>query len=474
MSTVLRCEPPFKTILGYATLFGEDGRPMHKSWGNAIEFNEAAERMGVDVMRWMYAKQRPEENILFGYGTADAARRELLVLWNVYAFFVGYSRLAGWAPQRGVDAAAPQSWPALDRWILSRSAGLAAEAGRELADFDAMSASRAISTFIDDLSTWYLRRSRDRMRVRAPREEQEVAFATLHAALVTLARTMAPILPFLSESMYQNLITTAVPQLPDSIHLTAWPADVMAAHRDEGLERAMATVRRAVEIARALRSQAGINLRQPIRTVWLALPPGEYGDELLELMADELNTKSVDLIAEGSSLVERKIKPLLPVIGPRLGAKVRDVMDAARSGAYEINADGTVTLAGVTLAANEVEIQAKAREGTAVAEDDGLVVVIDTDIDDELRAEGDAREVSRAVQDLRKQAELELDDVIELWIGGAPGVVERLRPHFDRISADTLAATVNARDLPGGMSAAVVKLSDGEVTIALRRREDAS
>ncbi len=220
MSTVLRNEPPFKSILGYATLFAEDGRAMHKSWGNSIEFDEAAERMGVDVMRWMYARQKPEDNILFGYGTADEARRELLILWNVYAFFVTYARLADWTPQRGVGRDEAASWSALDRWILSRSAGLATEAGTELADFDAMAATRAISTYIDDLSTWYLRRSRGRMRVHASAEERERAFATLHAALVTLTRVMAPILPFLSESMYQNLIVSVVPQLPDSVHLT--------------------------------------------------------------------------------------------------------------------------------------------------------------------------------------------------------------------------------------------------------------
>ena len=124
MSTVLRREPPFKTIFGYALVFGEDGRPMHKSWGNAIEFDEAAERMGVDVMRWMFAKARPEENILFGWHAADEARRELLILWNVYAFFVTYARLAGWTPAPGDAApAADRRWPALDRWILSRAAG---------------------------------------------------------------------------------------------------------------------------------------------------------------------------------------------------------------------------------------------------------------------------------------------------------------------------------------------------------------
>ena len=225
MSTVLRREPPFKTILGYATLFGEDGRAMHKSWGNAIEFNEGAERIGVDVMRWMFSKQKPEDNILFGYHTADEARRELLVLWNVYSFFVTYARPDGWAPRRGIDEemANAGSWPVLDRWILSRTAGVADEVGKRLADFDAAGACRLLSVYMDDLSTWYLRRSRDRMRSWAAEEDRQAAFATLHAALVSLSRTMAPILPFLAEEMYQNLMVAAVPQRPDSVHLTSWP-----------------------------------------------------------------------------------------------------------------------------------------------------------------------------------------------------------------------------------------------------------
>ncbi len=226
MSTVLKRTEPFKTIFGYALVFGEDGRPMHKSWGNAIEFDEAADRMGVDVMRWMFAKARPEDNILFGWHAADEARRELLVLWNVYAFFVTYARLASWTPSRGIDEAieaAGGEWPVLDRWILSRAAGLAADAGARLGDVDALGATRVLSVFMDDLSTWYLRRSRDRMRAGADPADREAAFATLHAALISLSRTLAPILPFLSDTLYRNLVSV-IPQLPDSVHLTTWPA----------------------------------------------------------------------------------------------------------------------------------------------------------------------------------------------------------------------------------------------------------
>ena len=208
---MLRREPPFKTIFGYATLFGEDGRPMHKSWGNAIEFDEAAERMGVDVMRWMFAKARPEDNILFGWHAADEARRELLVLWNVYAFFVTYARLAGWTPRSEDRAAGRRDGRALDRWILSRAAGTAAVVEERLADVDAVGATRALSAYIDELSTWYLRLSRRRFSRSEDAGDRDAAFATLHEALMATTRMLAPILPFVSEAMYGNLVDRSSP-----------------------------------------------------------------------------------------------------------------------------------------------------------------------------------------------------------------------------------------------------------------------
>ena len=174
MSTVMRREEPFRTIFGYALIFGEDGRPMHKSWGNAIEFDEAADRMGVDVMRWMFARARPEDNILFGWHTADEARRELIVLWNVYSFFVTYARSAGWSP---ADAGPPVvERHVLDRWILSRTAAMAATVGSYLDDYDACGAARTLSTFVDDLSTWYLRLSRRRFSRTSGTTERAGAF----------------------------------------------------------------------------------------------------------------------------------------------------------------------------------------------------------------------------------------------------------------------------------------------------------
>jgi isoleucyl-tRNA synthetase len=477
MSTVLRREAPFRTILGYATLFGEDGRPMHKSWGNAIEFNEAAERMGVDVMRWMYARQRPEDNILFGYHAADDVRRELLVLWNVLAFFVTYARLGGWRPVLpvvGVEQARAAGRTALDRWVLSRMAGLAAEVREDLASFDARAATLAISTAIDDLSTWYLRRSRRRFSRSDEAGSRDAAFGTLHLALVSLGRVLAPILPFLSEELHAVLVRDAQPGAPESVHLTRWPDAELAPLRDASLEAAMADLRRAVELGRTLRGQAGIRVRQPLARLWLALPGGTLGgspdpavrDELLALLADELNVHAVELIGDESELVERRVKPLLPRIGRTHGSRIPAIMAGCRANEVTIHPDGGVEVAGVTLAPDEVEILATPRPGTAVAHDEGIVVVIDTTLTPALRAEGDARELTRTVQDLRKQAELALDARIELWLDGDDAALAALEPWLDAVAADTLADVVHRVDGPPAPAADLV-LEAGAVRIAI-------
>jgi isoleucyl-tRNA synthetase len=466
MSTVLRREAPYRTIFGYATLLAEDGAPMHKSAGNAIEFDEAAERMGVDVMRWMYASARPDDNILFGWQAADEARRRLLILWNVYSFHVTYARLAGWTPQSSV-APEPAGRPVLDRWILSRVAGLAGRVEERLRDYDAHGATRHVEEAIDDLSTWYLRRTRRRLSRGAASADRDAAFATLQAVLVTLVRVMAPILPFMTDAIYDNLVASGDPSAPDSVHLTAWPAAELAGQRDEALEAAMATVRRAVDLVRTLRSAAGIKVRQPLARLWLALPGGDLPERaaLLELLADEVNVKTIELIGDESALVERRVKPLLPVIGRKYGDRIPAIMAAARSGAFEITPDGGVDLAGLHLGPDEVEILAAPLPGTAVAHDEGLVVVIDTQLTPALLAEGDARELQRAIQDLRREAELDLDARIEVWVDPLPG---ELSTYLEAVRGDTLADRLGPGPIPNGLPHAQVELTSGSVALALR------
>jgi isoleucyl-tRNA synthetase len=468
MSTVLRRETPFKTLFGYALVFGEDGRQMHKSWGNAIEFDEAADRMGVDVMRWMFANARPEDNILFGWHAADEARRRLLVLWNVYSFFVTYARLAGWEPTQTAPAVADRG--PLDRWILSRAARLANAVELQLQSYDALYAAREIDGFIEELSTWYLRRSRKRFARGAEAADRASAFATMQETLVALARISAPIMPFLSETIYQNLVVAGgVARVPDSVHLTAWPTEELKPLNDQALQASMDVAMRTVDLVRTLRSQVGIKTRQPLARMWLALPnPAGLveRDALLELVKDEVNVKSIELIGDESELVDRRVKPLLPKIGKKLGAAIPAVMAAAREGKFEILADGSVLMGGVTLAPDEVEIQATPKPGTAVTHDEGLVVVIDTELNAELRAEGDARELQRAIQDARKEANVELDDEVAIRVETAAEIVATLRPFIASVEVETRSRIEFAALAPSA-SVLAVDLDAGPARIGL-------
>src|SRR6185503_18487256 len=240
--------------------------------------------------------------------------------------------------------------------------------------------------------------------------------------------------------------TTVDDAAADSVHLTRWPAEELAPLRDQALEDAMATARKAVELTRTLRGSAGIRVRQPLARLWIALPGGDLRerDALLSLVRDEVNVRDVELIGDESDLVDRRVKPLLPKIGKRLGAQIPAVMEAAREGAATFNADGSVTLAGQTLAPDEVEILATPRPGTVVAGDEGLVVVLDTELTPDLIAEGDAREIQRAIQDLRKDAGLELDDRIDVWIAG---LAESVAGHLTGVATEVLADSVT-QDAP--------------------------
>ncbi len=211
-------------------------------------------------------------------------------------------------------------------------------------EYDTRGATRAISGFVDDLSTWWLRRSRRRLSRGEAAADRDAAFGTMHLALVSLARTIAPLLPFLAEELHQVLVVPAQADAPESVHLTRWPADELAPLRDLPLERAMADLRRAVELGRTLRSRAGIRVRQPLGRLWLALPSGALDDglpdgaagELLALLTEELNVKSVEIIGDESELVDRRVKPLLPIIGRTYGSAIPAIMAAARANEVDV------------------------------------------------------------------------------------------------------------------------------------------
>lgn len=286
MSTVLEDTNPFKTVLGFASLLGEDGRPMHKSWGNAIEFNEGANTIGVDVMRWLYARQNPTTNLLFGYKTAEQVKRQFhLILWNSYRFFANYAALENWQPNADLDSL---KLTPLDRWILSHLAHTLTAVEKSLNAYDAFRATKALESFVSDFSTWYIRRSRDRVGPTATNsEDKNACYTTMHTVLVTLSAILMPFMPFISDRIYTNLTGKV------SVHLADWP-ESLDKFRDGTLEAEMTTIRNIIEIAHAQRKASGVKVRQPLSKITVTGCDKGQLKALEYLMKDELNIKRVE------------------------------------------------------------------------------------------------------------------------------------------------------------------------------------
>ena len=299
MSTVLEDANPYKTVLGFGTLLGEDGRPMHKSWGNSIEFNEGADKIGADVMRWMFVRGNPAENMLFGYRLADEVRRRFhLKIWNVYNFFVSYANLDGWKP--GVHRKPGRLSNILDRWILIRLNQTISVVTNNLEKFNASSASFEIEKFVDDLSLWYVRRSRDRVGPAKESDKDANAFySTTYYILYCLSKILAPFMPYLTDAIYTNLTREL------SVHLSDWPED--ESRLDDGDRQILDEMQKAREIVEkihAKRKELGVPVRQPLAKAKV------YGQEkncispeILKVAEDEVNLKSIELLG-GSDKIE--------------------------------------------------------------------------------------------------------------------------------------------------------------------------
>lgn len=286
MASVLEDTEPFRTVLGFGTLLAEDGRPMHKSWGNAIEFGEGAQKIGVDVMRWMYAKTDPAKNLLFGYKVADETRRAFhLPLWNIYNFFVTYATFDKWVPR---VSRVPQTTNILDKWILARLKQVGQITTESLDEYNAATASQAIENFVQDLSNWYIRRSRERVGPAAQSKgDKEAFYQTTYFVLLTLAKILAPFMPFMSEWIYKNLTKK------ESVHLTDWPELELPDKKDIEIIETMKYVRAAVEAGHAFRKSNNLKVRQPLAKAKISASIKSPSSAYLDLIKDELNVKSV-------------------------------------------------------------------------------------------------------------------------------------------------------------------------------------
>lgn len=304
MSTVMENAPSFKRVLGFGTQLGEDGRPMHKSWGNAIEFNEGADKIGVDVMRWMFTRHNPADNMLFGYKKADEVRRQFyLMLWNVYKFFVEYANLDKYQisnnkSQINNKLQISNFKNVLDQWILSRFASTVTSVEKNLNEFNAKDAALEIEKFVSDLSTWFIRRSRDRVWVNSDNQiDKNNFYETLYYILVNLSIIISPFIPFVSEEIYTNLTGN------ESVHLESWPSFAKASEGkpliNKKLEQEMEVARKIVEAGQAVRKTTGVKVRIPLSNLIINVEPllnyKKVSDEVWEVVLKELNIKNLTI-----------------------------------------------------------------------------------------------------------------------------------------------------------------------------------
>ena len=453
MAAALEGVAPTKAVFSYGLMRDENGEEMHKSKGNSIPFEDAADKMGADVMRWVFARHIPQNNLNFGYSVGDAARRRfVLPLWNIYYFFTTYARLDGWTAGDARTSSNNGRLGELDRWAISELNALVWSVTDDLENWRIERASEAVETYVERLSNWYVRRSRRRFWKSEDDHDKQDAYNTLYTCLTTLSRLLAPIMPFISEEIYTNLVGRHVTGAPDSVHLADWPtADESVI--DDALALRTNLAMRLASLGRSARSAARIKVRQPLSALIVELnSPQER--EALPMIADqlkeELNVRDVRDTSESDSLMAYRLRPNLPALGPKYGRQVNEIrnllneVDAAVV-ASTVRASGIVNLGEFELNPDEILVDNIAAEGYAVESDGTYTVGIATEVTPELRAEGYVRDIAHIVQNMRKNAGLEISDRIHLTINAPEGsdVATAITNHTDYIASETLAVGIN-------------------------------
>ncbi|HEV2343940.1 MAG TPA: isoleucine--tRNA ligase [Actinocrinis sp.] len=466
IGTLVFDQSSYRNVLCLGHILAEDGRKMSKHLGNIIEPIPLMDRHGADALRWfMLAGGSPWSARRVGDTTIqEVVRKTLLTYWNTVAFQALYARTGGWSPSPSDPA--PADRPVLDRWVLSELGRLVADVDAALENFDTQQAGKLLAAYVDDLSNWYVRRSRRRFWDADP-----AALATLHTVLETVTRLMAPLVPFVTERVWQDLVRPVTPDAPESVHLASWPTAVESGAADTQLGEQVALVRRLVELGRATRAESGVKTRQPLgRALIGANGWARLSGELRAHVAEELNVEDTGALAEagagedGHSLLEYHAKGNFRALGKRFAKRTPLVADAiaaadAASLAAQLRESGaaTVLVEGETVEVtpDEVIVTETPREGWAVATSDGETVALDLAITPELRLAGIARDAVRLIQDARKTSGLDVSDRIRMrWAASKPETGEALRVHGEAIAEDVLAVEFTAVEATGdGMQA---------------------
>jgi isoleucyl-tRNA synthetase len=479
ISTLLNEQVSFKNVICLGLILDGNGQKMSKSKGNVVDPWDVINQNGADAMRWYLYTASPagQERRFSRDLVGEVVRSFTLTLWNTYSFFVTYANLDGWAP----DPKEAIQYSMLDQWLRSALHTLVRDVTNALENYDALGATRPISTFVDQLSNWYLRRSRRRFWKSGSDADKRAAYATLYEALSTLSKLLAPSMPFLAEELYQNLERTLDGQASESVHLAAWPkfsADVI----DEDLNRDMALVMKLASLGHAARNKANRKVRQPLAEAAFAVGSSDEQDVLkryAELLEDELNVKHVRSLMAAGEAAAFTLNPLPKQLGQKYGKLFPEIRTAIL--ALDTDSAAQKVLAGTSIMVEvnkalyeilpeEVEIRVQARSGFAVAADGAYLAALVTDLTPELVNEGLAREFVRRIQDLRKTADLEIADRITLYYQATPGLETAVQAFKDYILGETL--TVELVKGPGkdGLATVTDEFDGEKMTAAIEKQ----
>ena len=449
LSTTMEDKAPFKTLLGHALVKDSDGKEMHKSWGNAIWFDDAAEEMGVDVMRWMYASQNPEHNLLFGYDLADEVRKHIITLWNTYSFFITYANLDSFNPLINFEN---EKLTKSDLWIRSKMNEFIKFAQTHYESFQVYKIMAEATLLLDDISNWYVRRNRRRFWKSENDRDKNAAYSTLYSVLMDFIKVMAPIIPFITEKIYENL-SSFDSNLENSIHLVDFPQPDEN-YMDSDLINEIDTVIKIVSMGRSARNKANIKIRQPLgelvvhsnKTIITIVENNKL--EILE----ELNIKNLKIISDSSSLVKFVIKPNFQLLGKRFGDKMNDINKLIgdfdkKNLLNSCKANQAIELVGdeekYEIFPEELLIQEVAEDGFSVNCNKDINLGVSITITDELMKEGMVRDLIRQVQNLRKDSGLKVEDRIDIGVMGSDDLQDALKCHKKYFMNEVLGVNLN-------------------------------
>ncbi len=475
ISTLLNDDVAFKNVICLGLILDEKGHKMSKTVGNIVNPWDVLNAHGADAFRWyLYTATPPGQERRFSADlVGDVIRSFTLTLWNVYSFFITYANLD--KPQALTVNVATNE---LDRWLLSELNVLVRDVTAAYETYDVTNATRPVEKFVATLSTWYVRRSRRRFWKNDSDADKQAAYSTLYTALVTVAKLIAPAMPFLAEELYQNLVRSVDETAPESVHLAEWPA-VMEEFIDESLNRDMNLVMKVVSLGHSARQKANRKVRQPLAAAAFSVGTASERKALMsnmDVIADELNVKEVRLLDSATEAVSHTVKPFSKQLGQKYGNKFPAIQKAILS----MNAEEVAAafMAGKTLAvkvgdetfdivSEEVEVKAQAKAGFSVAEDGAYVAALVTELTPELIAEGLAREFIRRAQDLRKTADLAVADRIELYVEASASLKSAIQKHEEYIKSETLAVKLTFATPPANASVVEDEFEGEKVKVGL-------